>query len=363
MSGKAVGAIIAAILGIIVMCAIGGVALFAGGSPGCSLPLPSGGPALTPPAGGWPQVGSYDSEQIGLATTIVSVGAQMGVPVRGWVIAVATAIQESDLRNLAGGDQDSIGLFQQRPSQGWGTPQQVHDPVYASHKFYDKLLTVPGWQGMALTDAAQAVQRSAFPDAYAKHEPDATLLVTTVGSSGNRAMSIDLGQCLGNCPTILSNGGASSPGMPPGTVAATTGADGSCAGGEAMLARAATWLTAWGGGPVPYLSSTDPATWFQGYRRDCSGYASMALGLPGPGLNSAGLAARATPIPKTDLRPGDLLINPAPDLAGHVVIFDHWTDATMTSYIGYEQSGDGGTHHRTIPYPYFGGYQMSPYRL
>lgn len=69
------------------------------------------------------------------------------------------------------------------------------------------------------------------------------------------------------------------------------------------------------------------------------------------------------PIQKADLRAGDLLINPAPNLAGHVVIFDHWADATMASYVGYEQSGNGGTHHRTIPYPYFGGYQMSPYQL
>jgi hypothetical protein len=101
-----------------------------------------------------------------LAATIVSVGAQMGVPVRGWVIGVATAIQESSLSNPAGGDQDSIGLFQQRPSQGWGTPEQLHDPLYASGKFFAKLLTVPNWQDMTLTDAAQAVQRSATPDAF-----------------------------------------------------------------------------------------------------------------------------------------------------------------------------------------------------
>jgi hypothetical protein len=133
--------------------------------------------------------------------------------------------------------------------------------------------------------------------------------------------------------------------------------------GEAVLARAATWLTAWNGGPVPYLSSGDPNSWFGGYRRDCSGYVSMALGLPGPGLTTAELAARAIPIPKSALSPGDPLINPAPDLAGHVVIFDYWTDPTMTSYVGYEQSGDGGTHHRVIPYPYFGNYGMSPYHL
>jgi hypothetical protein len=161
-------------------------------------------------------------------------------------------------------------------------------------------------------------------------------------------VAADLSVCLGACPTIVS------PATPSG------GTDG-CGG--AVLARAATWLTAWNGGPVPYLSSGDPAAWFGGYRRDCSGYASMALGLPGPGLTSAGLAARATRIQKAELRAGDLLINPAPDLAGHVVIFDHWADATMTSYIGYEQSGDGGTHHRVIPYPYFGGYPMSPYHL
>jgi hypothetical protein len=106
-----------------------------------------------------------------------------------------------------------------------------------------------------------------------------------------------------------------------------------CVGGEAVLARAATWLMAWNGGPVPYLSSGDPDSWLDGYRRDCSGYASMALGLPGPGLTTAGLAARARPIPKSALRPGDLLINPAPDLAGHVVIFDDWTDSAMTSYL------------------------------
>jgi hypothetical protein len=135
-----------------------------------------------------------------------------------------------------------------------------------------------------------------------------------------------------------------------------------CVDAVLVLARADTWLDAWNGGPVPYLSSSDPTTWLNGYRRDCSGYASMALGLPGPGLDTAGLTNNSIPIDKTELRTGDLLINPAPDLAGHVVIFDQWTDPTMTSYLGYEQSGDGGTHHRTIPYPYYGSYQLNPYR-
>jgi hypothetical protein len=131
-----------------------------------------------------------------------------------------------------------------------------------------------------------------------------------------------------------------------------------------VLIRAATWLTAWNGGPVPYSMSTNSTAWFDGYRRDCSGYASMALDLPRPGLTTSGLAARSTPIPKTALQAGDLLINPSPGGSGHVVIFDHWVDpGAMTQYVGYEQSGDGGTHHRVIEYPYFGAYPMSPFHF
>jgi murein DD-endopeptidase MepM/ murein hydrolase activator NlpD len=178
---KAIAGIIAAILGIVVACAAGGALILGGGAAStCTMPFPSGAPSVSAPPGGWGPVGRFDAEQVGFAATIVFVGAQMGVPIRGWIIAVATALQESDLRNPPGGDQDSIGLFQQRPSQGWGTPEQIRDPVYASGKFYEKLLTVAGWQSMPLTEAAQAVQRSAYPDAYAKHEPDATLLVSTI---------------------------------------------------------------------------------------------------------------------------------------------------------------------------------------
>lgn len=120
-------------------------------------------------------------EQAANALVIVTVGEQMQVPVRGWVIAIATAIQESGLRNLGHlgdrNDHDSLGLFQQRPSQGWGTAEEIMDPEYASRKFYEKLLTVEGWESMPLTRAAQAVQISAFPDAYASHEPRAQAIV------------------------------------------------------------------------------------------------------------------------------------------------------------------------------------------
>nr|WP_239102608.1 M23 family metallopeptidase [Actinoplanes siamensis] len=121
------------------------------------------------------------AEQAGNAAVIVVVGERMRVPVRGWVIAVATALQESDLANLgdlgAANDHDSLGLFQQRPSQGWGTPAQIMSPDYAAGKFYEHLLTVPGWQSLPLTVAAQRVQRSAYPDAYAKHEARASVIV------------------------------------------------------------------------------------------------------------------------------------------------------------------------------------------
>ncbi|MFI7174692.1 C40 family peptidase [Streptomyces spororaveus] len=110
-------------------------------------------------------------EQIPHAKTIVATGIAMKIPERGQVVALATAIQESRLRNLNSGDRDSLGLFQQRPSQGWGTPEQIRDPVYASTQFYKGLLEVKGWQQMTITQAAQAVQRSGYPDAYAQWEP------------------------------------------------------------------------------------------------------------------------------------------------------------------------------------------------
>lgn len=116
-------------------------------------------------------------DQLANAATIVAVGREMGVPARGWTVALATAMQESTLKNLDYGDRDSLGLFQQRPSQGWGTPAQVRDPRYAARKFYDGLLKVPGWDRLPVTVAAQAVQRSGFPSAYAKWEAKAAQVV------------------------------------------------------------------------------------------------------------------------------------------------------------------------------------------
>ncbi|MFD9323522.1 C40 family peptidase [Streptomyces sp. NPDC060053] len=122
-------------------------------------------------------------EQIPNAKTIQATGVAMKVPARGQIVALATALQESGLRNLDYGDRDSLGLFQQRPSQGWGTATQVRDPVHASTKLYEGLLKVSGWQSMTIAQAAQAVQKSGFPDAYAKWEPLATALQEAIAKS------------------------------------------------------------------------------------------------------------------------------------------------------------------------------------
>ncbi|AUH40513.1 C40 family peptidase [Streptomyces sp. CMB-StM0423] len=133
-------------------------------------------------------------EQVPHAATIVATGRSLNVPAKGQVIALATALQESRLRNLTYGDRDSLGLFQQRPSQGWGTAQQIRDPVYASEQFYQRLLTVDGWQQMTIAQAAQAVQKSAYPDAYAQWEGLATALqaaVTATFPTGDDERSAD----------------------------------------------------------------------------------------------------------------------------------------------------------------------------
>ncbi len=146
--------------------------------PECTVPRPAG---LTGTSTAAPL--TLDAVQLQHAATISAVGLARGLPERARVIALATAWQESSLRNIDHGDRDSLGLFQQRHSQGWGTPEQIMDPVYAAGAFYDALLDVPGWQQMSLTQAAQKVQRSAYPDAYAKWEDDALALAVQLGGT------------------------------------------------------------------------------------------------------------------------------------------------------------------------------------
>jgi hypothetical protein len=125
----------------------------------------------TAEAGG--RSGQLAADQAANAALITAVAVRRGLPARAASIALATSMQESKLRNIAYGDEagpDSRGLFQQRPSQGWGTTEQVMEPHYASNAFYDALVKVSGYESMNITDAAQRVQRSAYPDAYAQHE-------------------------------------------------------------------------------------------------------------------------------------------------------------------------------------------------
>jgi hypothetical protein len=130
-----------------------------------------------------------------------------------------------------------------------------------------------------------------------------------------------------------------------------------------MLQRAAIWLTADNGAQVPYSQTSN---WSDGYRQDCSGYVSMALGLGKPGPNTVGLAtdrALTTPIAVADLKPGDLLIDAdGTNNTRHVVIFEKWTDDSHRAYTAYEQRGGHGTDHRDLTYGLDAGSEFKPYR-
>ena len=135
------------------------------------------------------QAYEFTPEQAVNAATIAAVGTGRGMSERAVTIALATSIQESGLRNIEHGDRDSLGLFQQRPSQGWGTPAQLIDPVYATNAFLNAMIRdFPngGWESGDIGAICQGVQNSAFPDRYAHEVHDAQLLVNALwaGSSG-----------------------------------------------------------------------------------------------------------------------------------------------------------------------------------
>ena len=131
-------------------------------------------------------------EQAENAALITAVSVGRGMPARAATIALATAYQESKLYNLESGDRDSAGLFQQRPSQGWGTAAQVQDPVHATNAFYDALVKVHGYQSMEITKVAQKVQRSAYPEAYANHEPEGRVLASALTGHSTAALTCRL---------------------------------------------------------------------------------------------------------------------------------------------------------------------------
>ncbi|USQ81017.1 hypothetical protein NF556_05040 [Ornithinimicrobium faecis] len=136
-------------------------------SPTCEFTVGDASESLTP-------------EQAANAATISMITLERGLPPKAATVALATAIQESKLRNLNYGDADSLGLFQQRPSQGWGTPEEVTDPVYATNTFLDALEAIPDWSEWVVTEIAQEVQRSRYPDAYADHEGEARVMASAL---------------------------------------------------------------------------------------------------------------------------------------------------------------------------------------
>ena len=175
---------------------------------------------------------SLQREQAVNATTIAAVGAQMGVPDHGVTIALATALQESKLRNLAGGDRDSVGLFQQRPSQGWGPRASLLDTRFATTAFYEHLLKIDGWEGLTVTDAAQRVQHSAAPSAYAGWEGPARVIAQALTGEVAAGLSCRVAH----------------PGTRPGLATAVAGVFGPGAIGAPVAAPrgglAASWLGA-----------------------------------------------------------------------------------------------------------------------
>ena len=180
------GRLLRFVAALVVLCAVAGylvVQYVTGGTDGPTCRVVSG-------RAGGPSY-EFTPEQAVNAATITAVGTGRGLPERAVAIALATALQESGLRNIQHGDRDSLGLFQQRPSQGWGTPREILDPTYAAGEFYKHLVKVRGYKDLPLTVAAQRVQRSGYPEAYAKHEPDATLLAAALTGTSAATLTCD----------------------------------------------------------------------------------------------------------------------------------------------------------------------------
>jgi hypothetical protein len=142
---------------------------------------------------------AVDLDQAHYASIIVGLSVRRGLSPRAASIAMATVYQETGIRNLDYGDRDSVGLFQQRPSQGWGSARELRDPYYATNAFYDALVKIDGWESGDINDVAQRVQVSGYPDAYRDHEADARILASTLtGSSPAGFVCLDRSNTPGN---------------------------------------------------------------------------------------------------------------------------------------------------------------------
>lgn len=218
--------------GVIVTLTVGAVAIAAVtltraagglGDPQCTVAAAGSSYMLTP-------------EQAANAAIISAVAVRQGLPNHAATIALATALQETKLRNLDYGDRDSLGLFQQRPSQGWGSAMQVQDPNYAAGAFYRALVKLPNWQTDSVATAAQEVQRSADGSAYASWEGEARALASALTGEVPAGLT-----CSGKAPTST---GATTARVS-AAVAAAFGAQALTPGSDTTLGRAgAAWLVA-----------------------------------------------------------------------------------------------------------------------
>src|SRR4051794_33166599 len=130
-----------------------------------------------------------DLDQAHFASIIVGLSVRRGLAPRAASIAMATVYQETGIRNLDYGDRDSVGLFQQRPSQGWGSEKQLMDPYYSTGKFYDALVRIDNWRTDDINDVAQKVQRSGHPEAYRDHVADARVLASALTGQSPAAVT------------------------------------------------------------------------------------------------------------------------------------------------------------------------------
>lgn len=241
--------------------------------------------------------GAADAAALGaesqtIVRQIIQIGTSRQLPPRAWQIAIQAGMTESGLRNLGHGDRDSLGIFQMRPSMGWGTPAQLQDVHYQITKFYDVLLEVPNWEAIRPGDAAQQVERSAFPERYHRWEAMAAHLVATLGQVPD--------------PTGCSA-------SPVGDTAATA------------IAAAKRWLDtpyAWGGGGIDGPSrGTDDDAGVVGF--DCSSlmlYAYNQAGITLPRVSYAQYDA-GKHVPFSQAQPGDLVF--WADAAGNPAAIHH----------------------------------------
>lgn len=177
---------------------------------------------------------AVDLEQAHYAAVIAGVAITRKLPPRAVSIALATAYQESAIRNLDYGDRDSVGLFQQRPSQGWGSVEQIMDPYYSAGTFYDALVKIANWQTDDINDVAQKVQRSGFPEAYRDHVEDAKVLASVLTGQSRAALScVERSDQAGDVAALRAG------------VTKTLGTSRASVSGQAVIYRASSTAQAW----------------------------------------------------------------------------------------------------------------------